>query len=96
MIDDGVGVGRSDAKHIFDDYYRGVNSQAATRSGFGLGLSSVRRIAGLMGGEAGLDPRWLGGAAFYLQFPLNQPSAARRSSAPPAAARMPDEDLSRL
>ncbi len=96
VIDDGVGVGRSDAKHIFDDYYRGVNSQAATRSGFGLGLSSVRRIAGLMGGEAGLDPRWLGGAAFYLQFPLNQPSAARRSSAPPAAARMPDEDLSRL
>jgi signal transduction histidine kinase len=38
--------------------------------GFGLGLATVRRIAELMGGSAGLDPGWKGGAAFYLQLPL--------------------------
>jgi signal transduction histidine kinase len=69
VIDNGVGVGRIDAARIFDDYYRGSDSRQAVRSGFGLGLSSVRRIALLMGGSAGLDPRWLKGSAFYLEMP---------------------------
>jgi signal transduction histidine kinase len=69
VIDNGVGVARVDATRIFDDYYRGTDSRAAVKSGFGLGLSSVRRIAKLMDGEAGLDVRWLKGSAFYLDFP---------------------------
>jgi signal transduction histidine kinase len=69
VIDDGTGIARVDAARIFDDYYRGSDSRAAVKSGFGLGLSSVRRIATLMDGAAGLDARWLGGAAFYLDFP---------------------------
>jgi signal transduction histidine kinase len=97
VIDDGVGVQRGDTRHIFDDYYRGLNSRAAARSGFGLGLSSVRRIAGIMGGEAGLDPRWARGAAFYLQFPGHEaPPALRRASAPSVQARTPHENLSHL
>lgn len=69
VIDDGSGIARVDAARIFDDYYRGSDSRAAVKSGFGLGLSSVRRIAMLMHGTAGLDPRWLGGSAFFLEFP---------------------------
>ena len=69
VIDDGVGIGRADAAHIFDDYYRGTDSKALVKSGFGLGLSSVRRIAALMRGSAGLESRWIRGAAFYLDFP---------------------------
>lgn len=72
VIDNGVGVGRIDSTRIFDDYYRGSDSREAVRSGFGLGLSSVRRIASLMGGSAGLDPRWLKGSAFYLEIPHQQ------------------------
>jgi signal transduction histidine kinase len=97
VIDDGVGVQRSDTRHIFDDYYRGLNSRTAARSGFGLGLSSVRRIAGLMGGEAGLDPRWSRGAAFYLQFSAAPAAPSpRRTSAPPAEARTSHENLPHL
>jgi signal transduction histidine kinase len=70
VIDNGCGIARVDAGRIFDDYYRGLDSQAVVKGGFGLGLSSVRRIAALMGGAAGLDQRWLGGAAFFLKFPL--------------------------
>ena len=70
VIDNGCGIARVDAGRIFDDYYRGSDSKAAVKSGFGLGLSSVRRIAALMGGKAGLDQKWLGGAAFFLEFPL--------------------------
>lgn len=69
VIDNGVGIGSSDARHIFDDYFRGSDSRARTRSGFGLGLASVRRIAQLMDGTAALDNRWIKGAAFYLDFP---------------------------
>jgi signal transduction histidine kinase len=70
VIDNGCGIARVDEGRVFDDYYRGSDSQAAVKSGFGLGLSSVRRIAKLMGGKAGLDPSWLGGAAFFLEFPM--------------------------
>jgi signal transduction histidine kinase len=74
VIDNGVGVARVDGVRIFDDYYQGSDSRAALKSGFGLGLSSVRRIAVLLEGQAGLDPRWLGGAAFYLDFPMISPA----------------------
>jgi signal transduction histidine kinase len=74
VIDNGVGIARIDGERIFEDYYRGSDSRAAVKSGFGLGLSSVRRIATLMHGEAGLDPRWLNGSAFYLDFPTQIPA----------------------
>jgi signal transduction histidine kinase len=76
VLDDGVGVGRVDARHIFDDYYQGATQRNAVRSGFGLGLSSVRRIAALMGATAGLDPRWRKGSAFYLEFEAQAAAAA--------------------
>lgn len=72
VIDDGCGIARVDAGRVFDDYYRGSDSRAAVKSGFGLGLSSVRRIAKLMDGNAELDARWLNGAAFFLEFPHPQ------------------------
>jgi signal transduction histidine kinase len=88
-IDDGIGIGRADAGHIFEDYYQGAASSARTRVGFGLGLSSVLRIARLMGGHAGLDPRWRRGAAFYLEFPLpaGLASGVRSSAAMETAGR---------
>lgn len=70
VIDNGCGIARVDAGRIFDDYYRGSDSRAAVKSGFGLGLSSVRRIAKLMDGNAGLDERWLNGAGFFFEFPF--------------------------
>ena len=88
VVDDGAGVGRSDARHIFDDYYRGMASKGVIRSGFGLGLSSVRRIAALMDGEAGLDPAWLGGAAFYLETPAVRPRDLAPATAAPGATAL--------
>jgi signal transduction histidine kinase len=79
VIDNGVGIARIDGERIFEDYYRGSDSRAAVKSGFGLGLSSVRRIATLMHGEAGLDTRWLNGSAFYLDFPTQIPAKEARS-----------------
>jgi two-component system, sensor histidine kinase len=69
IIDNGKGVSTVDAPRIFEDYYRGTESRESTKSGFGLGLASVRRIAALMDGKAGIDLRWKNGSAFYLEFP---------------------------
>lgn len=69
VIDNGRGIASVDRDRIFDDYYRGTGNSSQAKGGFGLGLSSVRRIAHLMNGKAGLDPNWLNGAAFYLEFP---------------------------
>lgn len=69
VIDDGVGIDKGDAEAVFEAYYRGKSSRNHGSSGFGLGLSSVARIAKLLDGKAGLDSRWRNGAAFYLDFP---------------------------
>ena len=69
VIDDGRGIGRAEAVHVFDDYFQGYNLRVPARSGFGLGLGSVRRISALHGGAAALEPRWLRGAAFYIELP---------------------------
>lgn len=64
VIDNGSGVPASEQAELFSDYFRGEASRLAARPGFGLGLSSVKRIALLLGGDAFLDPRWIRGAAF--------------------------------
>jgi signal transduction histidine kinase len=69
VIDDGRGVAAQDQARLFDDYAQGSDHGDEVRGGFGLGLASVRRIMALMGGRCGLDPRWRGGAAFFLELP---------------------------
>jgi signal transduction histidine kinase len=48
VVDDGPGVAREDAPHVFDRFYR-VDGDMA--SGSGLGLSIAGELASLMGGE---------------------------------------------
>ena len=69
VIDDGVGTVPADRETLFDDYVQGSDHGDALRGGFGLGLSSVRRLAVLMSGNAGLDARWTRGSAFWLELP---------------------------
>lgn len=69
VIDDGVGVPVADLPQLFDDHFQGSNHGDEVRGGFGLGLASTRRLAALMHGAAGLDRRWAGGSAFWLELP---------------------------
>jgi signal transduction histidine kinase len=72
VIDNGVGIEPEDAARIFEDYAQGSNSRSPVKGGFGLGLSSVKRLAKLLGGEALLDSRWRKGAAFCIALPIQQ------------------------
>jgi signal transduction histidine kinase len=68
VIDDGVGVAADDKARLFYDFFQGSDHGGEQRGGFGLGLSSARRMAVLMEGEAGLDPRRSKGSAFFLEL----------------------------
>jgi len=82
VIDDGVGVSEADAAQLFEDFVQGSDHGDEIRGGFGLGLASARRMAGLMGGAVGLDRDWRGGSAFWLEL---QPAAAKASASKSAA-----------
>ncbi|HEX7945954.1 MAG TPA: ATP-binding protein, partial [Phenylobacterium sp.] len=69
VIDDGVGIGEVDAVRLFQDFAQGSDHGDEIRGGFGLGLASARRMAGLMGGAVGLERQWRGGSAFWLELP---------------------------
>lgn len=68
VIDDGAGIASADAQRLFEDYVQGSDHGDEIRGGFGLGLSSARRMARLMGGELGRDAKWTGGSAFWLEL----------------------------
>jgi signal transduction histidine kinase len=73
VVDDGRGIEDIDRARLFEDFTQGLWAQGdEVRGGFGLGLSSVKRMAELMGGSAGHDPRWRGGAAFWLELPTDR------------------------
>lgn len=67
VIDDGVGVPEAERADLFEDFVQGSHG-GEERGGFGLGLASARRMAALMQGHAGLNPRWRGGSAFFLEL----------------------------
>lgn len=69
VIDDGKGIAPADVDRLFGDYVQGSDHGDQVRGGFGLGLASARRMARLMGGDAGFDPRWRRGSAFWLELP---------------------------
>jgi len=70
VIDDGLGVPAADQPRLFEDHVQGSNHGDEIRGGFGLGLASTRRMAGLMKGATGHDPRWKNGSAFRIELPL--------------------------
>lgn len=71
VIDDGAGTAAADRATLFDDYVQGSDHGKTSRGGFGLGLAAVRRLAALMQGSAGVDPRWTRGSAFWLELPAH-------------------------
>ena len=64
--DEGIGMSEETAKHIFDKFYQGEKSHANV--GNGLGLSLVRSIVELCGGEVRVESRAGGGSLFEVRL----------------------------
>lgn len=65
--DEGPGVAPEDLPHLFERFFRGRGSEAA--SGSGLGLAIARNLARLHGGDIQVRPAVPHGSAFTLTMP---------------------------
>jgi signal transduction histidine kinase len=70
VMDRGRGVPASQARQIFEEFYRGDDCLTAKVRGSGLGLSITRRILRDHGGDVLYLPREGGGSIFRMQLPL--------------------------
>ena len=80
--DTGPGIKQSEVDRIFEEFYRGESSKAENSgTGFGLGLSIVKRICGLLGHPLIVTTRPGTGTVFRVEVPLSvAPLRAKRSA----------------
>ena len=71
--DHGPGIDPGDLPHLFDRFYRGINSRST--QGSGLGLAIVRQTALLHGGSVRAANAPDGGAVFVLELPTAPPGS---------------------
>jgi len=64
--DHGPGIEESERKRVFDVFYRGKTSKV--RKGSGIGLATVKKIAGLYGGRTWVEETPGGGSTFIVEF----------------------------
>lgn len=70
--DRGIGIKPKHLDHIFDDYYRVEENEAANIAGTGLGLSVVKHIAEAHGGSVFVESVYGKGSTFTLSLPLDE------------------------
>jgi signal transduction histidine kinase len=86
--DTGPGIAPEHLQHIFDEFYRvegepGATRQEGGRRGLGLGLSTVQRLAELLGGRAEVKSRPGKGSVFSVVLPGVPAPSARTPRALP-------------
>jgi two-component system, OmpR family, sensor histidine kinase MprB len=88
--DHGDGVDPHDLPHVFDRFYRGVNSRG--RQGSGLGLAIVRQVGEQHGGSVTVANAPDGGAVFEIRLPTTgdpvEPVEPVDASARPKVGRL--------
>ena len=68
--DYGVGISKSDQKHIFDKFYRVSSGDLAKSPGTGLGLSLVKQLVEKLNGKISVTSEVGEGSIFTVCFPL--------------------------
>jgi two-component system, OmpR family, phosphate regulon sensor histidine kinase PhoR len=69
IIDNGIGINRSDQKHIFDKFYRVSHGDIHKIKGMGLGLYYVKLIAEAHGGNVSVSSKLGKGSTFTVVIP---------------------------
>lgn len=73
-IDQGPGIAAEDAERIFAPFVQGLRPAPIERQGSGVGLSIVRELTTVMGGEIRLLSAGLAGAHFEIVLPWATPT----------------------
>ncbi len=72
VTDTGIGMTPEEQKRLFQEFVRIKNEQTRTIVGSGLGLSIVKKIAGLYQGQVTVQSEKGRGSTFTVSLPLNQ------------------------
>lgn len=100
VVDDGIGVPKSEQPHLFTKFYRAANARKARPDGTGLGLFMAKKVVIAQGGSIIFSSREGHGSTFGFvlsktrlqapdQAPAAKPDAAVRPSAGASPARAP-------
>jgi two-component system OmpR family sensor kinase len=78
VTDDGPGLTETDARRVFERFYRADRSRSRATGGSGLGLGIVAAIVGAHGGTVAASAAPGGGATFTVRLPVVREPARRR------------------
>jgi PAS domain S-box-containing protein len=78
--DSGPGIAEAALERLFTPFEQGEASTSSRQGGTGLGLSICRELAGLMGGEVGVNSTLGQGSRFWAELPLSERHEATRSA----------------
>jgi signal transduction histidine kinase len=70
VSDNGIGIKKEDFKPIFEPFYQADNSIARERKGTGLGLTLVKEIVEMHGGQIWVESEYGKGSSFIFTLPL--------------------------
>jgi two-component system, OmpR family, sensor histidine kinase BaeS len=83
--DTGVGIPPESLEHIFERYYQGESIHAS--GGSGLGLSIVRKLVEMQGGNVGIESTVGVGTAVSFRLPADRGSGGKPLVNPPSSPR---------
>lgn len=69
VADNGIGISKSDQKHVFDKFYRASSGNIHKYKGLGLGLYYVKKIAEAHGGDVTVNSKPGKGSIFTVTIP---------------------------
>jgi two-component system, OmpR family, phosphate regulon sensor histidine kinase PhoR len=69
VADNGIGISKSDQKHVFDKFYRASSGNIHKYKGLGLGLYYVKKIAVAHGGDVTVSSKPGKGSIFTVTIP---------------------------
>ena len=76
VVDNGLGISEADQQQLFSQFFRAEDSEVREQTGWGLGLSIVKRLVEAQGGEVWFESKLRQGSRFSFSVPLAAADAA--------------------